>query len=95
MYTAFQIGLLQDSGSSHHREEFERPLASSYRLSKSPSEEVVEKNDDNDDKPVEASTMRRMTVITPNKKIAPAKTERVGRLLINGAIRMAPTHWAA
>lgn len=45
-----------------------------------------------DDKPVEASTMRRMIVITPNKKIAPAKTERVGHFLINGAMRMAPTH---
>ena len=45
-----------------------------------------------DDRPVEASTMRRMIVITPNKKIAPAKTERVGHLLINGAMRMAPTH---
>lgn len=55
------------------------------------SENEGKKNDEGN-RPVEASTMRRMTVITPNKKIAPAKTERVGHLLINGAIRMAPTH---
>jgi hypothetical protein len=83
--------ILQDSGSSRRRGEFWRPLASSYRLSRLPSQKMMEKNGE-DNKPVEASTMRRMTVITPNKKIAPAKTERVGHLLINGAIRMAPTH---
>jgi len=43
-------------------------------------------------KPVAASTIRRMTVMRPNKKMAPARTERVGHCLINGAIRMAPTH---
>jgi hypothetical protein len=46
----------------------------------------------NDNIPVAASTIRRMTVIKPNRKMPEARTERVGHLLINGAIRMAPTH---
>ena len=45
--------------------------------------------------PVAASTMRRITVIKPNRRIAAVKTVLVGHFLINGAIRMAPTHWAA
>jgi len=39
--------------------------------------------------------MRRMTVIRANTKIAKERTERVGNLLIRGAMRIAPTHCAA
>ena len=42
--------------------------------------------------PVVVSAIRRMAVIKPNQKIATAKTERMGHLLISGAMRKAPIH---
>jgi hypothetical protein len=39
--------------------------------------------------------MRRMVVMRPKNKMAAVRTVLVGHCLIRGAIRIAPTHWAA
>jgi len=45
--------------------------------------------------PVAASTISRTVVIREKKRMAEARTDRVGQRLIKGAMRIAPTHWAA
>jgi len=45
--------------------------------------------------PVAASTMSRTAVMREKKRMAEARTDRVGQRLIKGAMRIAPTHWAA
>lgn len=42
--------------------------------------------------PVEASTISKITVMREKKRMAVARTLRVGKRLIKGAMRMAPTH---
>ena len=45
--------------------------------------------------PVEASTINKTVVMREKKRMAEARTVRVGQRLIRGAMRIAPTHWAA
>jgi len=45
--------------------------------------------------PVEASTISKIVVMREKKRMAEARTVRVGQRLIRGAMRIAPTHWAA
>ena len=45
--------------------------------------------------PVAASTMSKIVVMREKKRMAEARTVRVGQRLIRGAMRIAPTHWAA
>ena len=45
--------------------------------------------------PVAASMINKSAVMTEKKRMAVARTVRVGQRLIKGAMRIAPTHWAA
>ena len=45
--------------------------------------------------PVDASTINKIVVMREKKRMAEARTVRVGQRLIRGAMRIAPTHWAA
>ena len=42
--------------------------------------------------PVAASTISKMAVMREKKRMAVARTVRVGQRMIKGAMRMAPTH---
>ena len=42
--------------------------------------------------PVEASTINKIVVMREKKRMAEARTDRVGQRLIKGAMRIAPTH---
>ena len=47
------------------------------------------------DVPVAASIISKSVVMREKKRMADARTDRVGQRLIKGAMRMAPTHCAA